>query len=240
MAVRSSERTCVNSLSPSAPAPGRLTITRSSALRRGERARLGIGLHRPNATWPVPRPRARLAPDPPREGSAHAPGPLPAAASGAQPHLRAVRDSVASHRLIILRRARFLTRVTSAISSTGLGKKVVRTGVEPLDLIRGLVERGHHDDGHVRSRRILLDAPAYLEPVHARHHDVKQHDVDPLARAYLERFRSAVGRQDLEILRSEACLEQLRHWRERHRRRARGRSLRTSDTLTSRSSKLRR
>ena len=56
---------------------------------------------------------------------------------------------------------------------------------------------------------IALDAPADLEPVHAGHHDVEQHDVDPLGLQAGRAPPAAVGRQHLEVLGRQAGLEQL-------------------------------
>jgi len=91
----------------------------------------------------------------------------------------------------------------------GLGQKVIGAALEPLDLVGRLVERRHHDDRDMMGLGRRLDAAAGLEPVHARHHHVEKHDIDPFARQNIERFLAAVGRQHFEILRLKPRFEQL-------------------------------
>ena len=64
-----------------------------------------------------------------------------------------------------------------------LGEEIVGAGLEPLHLVRRLVERRDHDHRHVHGPGRALDAAADLEAVHARHHDVEQHHVDALGLA---------------------------------------------------------
>ena len=90
--------------------------------------------------------------------------------------------------LSTLRRARFLTRVTSAMSSTGLVRKSSAPASSPCTLSAGWSSAVTMMTGTCAVAGSLLDAPADLEAVHARHHDVEQHHVDALARADVERF----------------------------------------------------
>ena len=60
-----------------------------------------------------------------------------------------------------------------------LGDVVVGAQLEPHDAIGLVPARGQHDDGHLA---LLADAPADLQPVHARHHDVQQDGVEHAAR----------------------------------------------------------
>ena len=41
-----------------------------------------------------------------------------------------------------------------------------------------VVDRGDHDHGDVAQRGVALHLGEHLEPVHARHDDVEQHEVD--------------------------------------------------------------
>ena len=72
---------------------------------------------------------------------------------------------------------RLRTRANSAASSTGLVRKSSAPASSPVTRSARLIQRGDHHDGHMRGLGIGLDAAADFEPVHARHHDVKQHDV---------------------------------------------------------------
>ena len=77
----------------------------------------------------------------------------------------------------ILRRTSERTRENSATSLTGLVRKSSAPASSPCDPVAHLVERRHHDDRDVRGLGIGLEPAADFETVHARHHDVEQHDV---------------------------------------------------------------
>ncbi len=87
--------------------------------------------------------------------------------------------------------------------------EVVGAGLKAPQPVGGLVERGDDDDGKLSGLRVLLQPPADLEPVHARHHDVEQHEIAEPARADGERLFAVRGRHDLEIFGVEHRLEQL-------------------------------
>ena len=89
------------------------------------------------------------------------------------------------------------------------GEEVVGTGLEPLHPVPRLIERRHHDDRNMLRARLGLEPAANLEPVHAGHHHVEQDDVSSLARADLERLRTAARRAHFEILGREPRFEQL-------------------------------
>ena len=59
----------------------------------------------------------------------------------------------------------------------GLRQEVVGAGVEAAHAVGRLVERRHHHDRQMHRRGVGLEASADFESVHARHHDVEQHDV---------------------------------------------------------------
>ncbi len=90
-----------------------------------------------------------------------------------------------------------------------LGEEIVGAGVETCDAVGRLVERRHHDDGHVRGFGIRLDAAADFEAVHARHHHVEEHDIGRLGGDAFERLFATVCGDDLEILGRQLRLEQL-------------------------------
>src|SRR5262249_53300247 len=59
---------------------------------------------------------------------------------------------------------------------------------------------GQEDDGDVLEARILLDLAADREPVHLRHHDVEEDEIEDAVFEDLERFRSPGGAGDVEPL----------------------------------------
>ncbi len=61
--------------------------------------------------------------------------------------------------------------------SDRLGEEIVGAGFQAAHTVGRLIERGDHDHGNVMRRRIGLQPPADLEPVHVRHHDVEQDDI---------------------------------------------------------------
>ena len=62
-----------------------------------------------------------------------------------------------------------------------------RSGFEAAQAVGDVGQGGDHDDLDVGAR-VRLEAPAYLEPVHARHHHIEEYDV-----GQLEMVLSAVG-----------------------------------------------
>ena len=98
--------------------------------------------------------------------------------------------------------------MTSATSLTGLVQKIVGAGFKPLHSVLGLVERGHHDDRHMRGARIGLQRRAHLKPRHVRHHHVEEHEVDALLVGDLERLAAAHRRAHVEIFGLQARLQE--------------------------------
>ena len=144
----------------------------------------------------------RMRPAPPT-------APSSSAASSLMPICRPVEARISISSVSILRRARFFTRVTSAISSTGLVRKSSAPLSQAPHLVGDLVERRHEHDGDMVRLGVGLEPAAGLEAVHAGHHDVEQDDVDALALADVERFLAAAGRENVEVLGREPRLEQL-------------------------------
>jgi hypothetical protein len=89
------------------------------------------------------------------------------------------------------------------------GEKVVGAGLEARDAIARLVESGDHDYGHMGGLGIVLDAPADLETVHARHHDVQKHDVWLVILDLGKSLQPAESGHDIEIFCGELGFEQL-------------------------------
>ena len=59
----------------------------------------------------------------------------------------------------------------------GLGDIVHRPQLEPFDLVFGLPERRQENNGDIMVRGVGLEAPADLEAIDARHHDVEQDEI---------------------------------------------------------------
>ena len=89
-----------------------------------------------------------------------------------------------------------------------LGQEVVGAGLKSRQPVGGLIQRRHHDNRNMRSRRVGLEAAADLEPVHSRHHDVEQNDVAVAVGADLERVRAVAAGQDVEIIGRQASFKQ--------------------------------
>ena len=68
---------------------------------------------------------------------------------------------------------------------------------------------GEKDHRNVARHRVCLQSAAHLVAVHARHHDVEQHDVGEPAIADVDGIGTVGGRDDVEIFGREACFEQL-------------------------------
>ena len=85
---------------------------------------------------------------------------------------------------------------------------VVGAGIEAALAFTGDDLAGHRDDGEVRELVEGADGTDGLVPVHDRHHDVHQHDVDlghPLQRG--DRVGAALGDGDIGV----AAFEERRH-----------------------------
>ena len=93
------------------------------------------------------------------------------ASGGGKAHLLLGRGAHQYSSISIFSRATFLTRVISAMSSTGLAE-VVGAGFEAPNSVRRPVERRHHDDRQMLGARIGLELPADFEPVDAGHHQI--------------------------------------------------------------------
>ena len=87
-----------------------------------------------------------------------------------------------------------------------LREKIVRARVEARHAVGRLVERRDHHDGNMRGLGIGLDAAADFEAVHARHHDVEQHDIRRVLLDLGERFLAVERGHDFEVLSRRASL----------------------------------
>jgi hypothetical protein len=58
--------------------------------------------------------------------------------------------------------------------------------------------------------RIGLDTTRDFEPIHARHHDVQQHDIALAMFANIERFLTTRGEYDFKIFRAQANLKKFK------------------------------
>ena len=75
----------------------------------------------------------------------------------------------------------------------GLCDIVVRTGLKADDLIGVLAAGGEHDDRHIRK---LADAHTGRQPVHLRHHEIKNDQVEIARFGHVDRGRAVVGGLD--------------------------------------------
>ncbi len=74
----------------------------------------------------------------------------------------------------------------------------------------GLAERGDHDHRDMQGGGIVLQFPAALEPVHARHHDIEQDQVGlPFVR-HAQRLEPILGAGHLVVLGRELGFQQAR------------------------------
>ncbi len=80
-----------------------------------------------------------------------------------------------------------------AVALPRLADVVVRALAEPLEPVVLFLLGGQHDDRDVARAVVRAQAMAGLEAVHARHHDVEEHEVGLLAQADLERLLSVLG-----------------------------------------------
>ena len=90
-----------------------------------------------------------------------------------------------------------------------LGQEIVGAGVEPLDPVGRMIERRHHDHRNVVGRAVGLDAAAYLEAVHVRHHHVEQDDIALGLLAFRQRLAAAHGGDNVEILSRQPGFQKL-------------------------------
>ena len=74
---------------------------------------------------------------------------------------------------------------------------VVRAELEAENLVQLVVARREHDD---RNRALGPQAPADLEPVELRQHDVEHHEIDSLVREARERLLAVTGLDHAEAL----------------------------------------
>jgi hypothetical protein len=74
--------------------------------------------------------------------------------------------------------------------------------------VLGLVERRHHHDRQVGRRRVGLDPAADLEPVHARHDRVDQHEIGMALGDHPQRLRAVMSDDHVHVLGRELRLEQ--------------------------------
>ena len=72
-------------------------------------------------------------------------------------------------------------------------QEVIRSRLEPLDLVFGLARRDH-DDGQVGGGRVGPEPAADLVAVHARHENVEEDEVRSLLLDQREGFRPRRGR----------------------------------------------
>ena len=74
---------------------------------------------------------------------------------------------------------------------------VIRTGLQADDLVGILAAGGQHDDGDVRK---LADAHTGRQPVHLRHHQIKNDEVEIARFGHVDRGRAVVGGLDCVAL----------------------------------------
>ena len=79
----------------------------------------------------------------------------------------------------------------------GLDHVVVGADLEPEHAIDLVTLGGQHHDGQRGGRGILAEAPAHLEAVHRRHHEVEQDEIRRGRLHLAERLFAAGGRRDL-------------------------------------------
>ena len=88
------------------------------------------------------------------------------------------------------------------------GDVVDRAEAEALDLVGGIVHRGHEDDRDVGGARIALEPAADFEAVHLRHAHVEQDEVRRCQAHFLECLRSAAGQHQVEPVLGEKVGDQ--------------------------------
>ena len=91
----------------------------------------------------------------------------------------------------------------------GLVEKVVGAGLEAADLAFDIGERGQHHHRNEAGGTRRLDAPADLEAVEARHHDVEQDRLRRVRRNRLERRQAIAREADVEAFVGEDRRQQL-------------------------------
>ena len=69
-----------------------------------------------------------------------------------------------------------------------LGQVLVGAGIQPGHDVLGVGHGGDEDDRRERKRGVVLEAPAHLEAVDLRHHDVEQDQVRALGRRGSQRL----------------------------------------------------
>jgi opacity protein-like surface antigen len=84
-----------------------------------------------------------------------------------------------------------------------LGEEVVGAAAEPRDERGAVVARGEQHDGGVAQRRVGLDAPAGLHPVHPGHHHVEHHAVGGARRERRERLLARARERHVAALRPQ-------------------------------------
>ena len=90
-----------------------------------------------------------------------------------------------------------------------LRQKVVGPGVDTADAVFRAIEGGHHDDRDVVQLGIVLEAPAHLITVHARHHDIQKDEIGRHFRDFLQRFKAVASRLDFVIFSGQFRFEKL-------------------------------
>ena len=80
-----------------------------------------------------------------------------------------------------------------------LGEVIVRARLEAARLVLHFFERGEKHDRHFGGLRHLAQAPADFVAVHARHHDVEQHQVGRRARGDLQRHLAVQREAELVV-----------------------------------------
>ena len=104
------------------------------------------------------------------------------------------------------------SRARSRTALTGLAEVVLGPQLEAPDDVVEALERRRDDDGDVAEGTILLELGEHLEPVHLRHLDVEEHEVEVVVVQPGECEPAVLGRLDVMTLQLErACQEQSVH-----------------------------
>ena len=110
-----------------------------------------------------------------------------------------------------------LEHVQAPARQAGVDARPQQNGIERLrEVILGarfdaadhtvvVVDRGDHDHGDVSQRGIVLHLTEHLEPVHARHDDVEQHEVDVTGAQRGQRLDSVLRGRDAMALALQAA-----------------------------------
>ena len=86
-----------------------------------------------------------------------------------------------------------------------LREVILRARLDAADHALVVVDRGDHDHGDVAQRGIALHLTEHLEPVHARHDDVEQHEIDVAGAQRGQRLDAVLRGRDAMALALQAA-----------------------------------